>query len=184
MDTDKIIDIAKGFGFEVAVPMEPKTLNFLVEVRDMCASDKCRSYNRSWSCPPGCGTLEEIAEKCQPYKKGILVQTICNMEDGGFDYEIVTDSGFTHLDRFHAMTEQLNRDKIDFFAMGMGACQYCEECTYPDEPCRAPDFMSPSMEACGILVSEVCTDNNLKYYYGPNIVAYLSCFLFCQEQDK
>jgi len=178
METNSAIEMAKEFGFEVAVPMDPRTLKFIEAVRDMCASDKCRSYNRSWSCPPGCGTLEEIAEICRPYTAGILVQTICNMEDGGFDYETVTESGFEHLDRFHAMCEKLNDNSTLFFAMGMGACQYCEECSYPDEPCRAPDFMSPSMEACGILVSDVCTDNNLQYYYGPDVVAYLSCFLF------
>ena len=36
-------------------------MEFLPEVRDMCAADKCSVYNRSWSRPPACGTPEEIA---------------------------------------------------------------------------------------------------------------------------
>ena len=33
------------------------------------------------------------------------------------------------------------------------------------------------MEAYGMLVLEVCKDNHLGYYYGPNTIAYTGCFL-------
>ena len=51
--------LAKECGFDVAEDLDPKTLKFLPEVRDMCAADRCRHYNKSWACPPACGTLEE-----------------------------------------------------------------------------------------------------------------------------
>ena len=61
--------------------------------------------------------------------------------------------------------------------MGVGACSLCEECTYPDAPCRFPDRMATSMEACGLFVSKVCTDNGLAYNYGQGNMAFTSCFL-------
>ena len=33
------------------------------------------------------------------------------------------------------------------------------------------------MEGYGLLVSQVCQDNDLKYYYGPNTVTYTALFL-------
>jgi hypothetical protein len=33
------------------------------------------------------------------------------------------------------------------------------------------------MEAYGLLVTQICTDNGMKYYYGPDTLAYTSCFL-------
>ncbi len=63
MDLQTLIKDAKErFGFEEAGALNVETLEFLPEVRQMCAADRCRSFNRNWSCPPGCGTLEEIAE--------------------------------------------------------------------------------------------------------------------------
>ena len=35
-----------------------------------------------------------------------------------------------------------------------------------------------SVEAYGILVSELCQKNNVDYYYGPNTLTYVGCVLF------
>ena len=75
------------------------------------------------------------------------------------------------------MRKELETQHKAVLAMGAGACKICEECTYPDEPCRFPDKMEVSMEACGLFVSKVCTDNNLKYNYGQDKMAFTSCFL-------
>ena len=61
--------------------------------------------------------------------------------------------------------------------LGAGACTICKECTYPDEPCRFPDKMISSMEAYGIVVSDICSANNIPYYYGPNTLTYVGCVL-------
>ena len=65
----------------------------------------------------------------------------------------------------------------DLLAIGAGACTKCKECTYPDAPCRFPKEAFASMEAYGMLVVQVCKDNHMKYYYGPETIAYTSCFL-------
>ena len=79
-----IIDALKtadAIGFEKAAPLARDALIFREEVRAMCRADRCRSYGRTWSCPPGCGTLDEIREKVSAYTGGILVETIGEMED-------------------------------------------------------------------------------------------------------
>ena len=62
-------------------------------------------------------------------------------------------------------------------ALGAGTCTRCKECTYPDAPCRFPDKRVSSMEACGLVVMDTCKANGLGYYYGPQSIAYTSCFL-------
>ena len=62
-------------------------------------------------------------------------------------------------------------------ALGAGCCTQCAVCSYPDSPCRFPEKMVSSMEAYGMLVLEVCQKNGMAYYYGPNTIAYTSCFL-------
>ena len=61
--------------------------------------------------------------------------------------------------------------------IGVGCCTQCSACTYPDKPCRSPEKQIISMEAYGMVVSDVCRANNLKYYYGPQSISYTSCIL-------
>lgn len=177
MELSELIDLAYKCGFSVAAEMNPSTLRFMPEVREMCSADKCHSYNKNWSCPPAAGKLEKIAAHCSLFDKGIIVQTIGQMEDE-FDIETMTETGEKHKKAFEKFTDVLREIHLECFPMGMGACTLCSKCTYPNEPCRFPDKVFPSMEACGLLVSEVCTDNCIKYYYGPDTLAYTSCVLY------
>ena len=61
--------------------------------------------------------------------------------------------------------------------MGAGSCTRCAKCTYPDRPCRYPDKLWPSMEACGLLVRDVCVLAGLDYYHGSGTMTYSSCIL-------
>ena len=45
---------------------------FSQDVRDMCAANTCRGYGKTWSCPPGIGTLAECRERLQAYKRMLL----------------------------------------------------------------------------------------------------------------
>ena len=50
MDLQTLIKDAKErFGFEEAGALNVEALEFLPEVRQMCAADRCRSFNRN--CP-------------------------------------------------------------------------------------------------------------------------------------
>ena len=59
--------------------------------------------------------------------------------------------------------------------MGAGTCRRCARCTYPDAPCRFPEEQVVSMEAYGLLVSQVCQDCGAVYYHGPRTMTYVSC---------
>ena len=56
---DDLVTLALDIGFTRAAPLNISALHALPEVRAMCESDRCRRFGRCWSCPPGCGTLEE-----------------------------------------------------------------------------------------------------------------------------
>ncbi|MGE4353658.1 MAG: DUF2284 domain-containing protein [Oscillospiraceae bacterium] len=177
MDIQRLIDIAKEHGFEVAAPMDVKTLKFLPEVRDMCSADRCHSYNKSWACPPACGTLEEISEKCRQFTHGMLVQTVGKREDE-FDFEAIEVTNEAHKKRFNALVKTYTDMGLNINALSAGGCTLCDKCTYPDAPCRFPQYVHPSMEASGLFVSQVCKDNNVPYYYGKDSICFVSCFLF------
>ncbi len=174
--TEELIKFALEKGFTHAGELNTKALVFMPEVREMCSADRCRSYNKSWRCPPACGTLEESAAKAAQYSFGLIVQTVGNMEDE-FDYETIKETSSKHAASFIEMMRELKVKYPDILGMGAGTCNRCEKCTYPDSPCRFPDDSYSSMEAYGLWVSKVCELSNIPYNYGPKTIAFVSCYL-------
>ncbi len=176
MTYEQLCALAEESGFCAWAPLDIGTIELKPEVRDMCAVNSCGMYGKRWSCPPGCGTLEECAARLREYTAGILVQTYGDIEDG-FDFEAMMEIEQEHKAHFSAMHEALQQQGQATLAIGAGCCTQCRECTYPDAPCRFPEKMVSSMEAYGMLVLEVCKANGLQYYYGSDKMAYTSCFL-------
>jgi len=173
---EELTGIAKKSGFTHYAPLDVSTLEFMQEIRDMCNPEQCRNYNTSWSCPPACAPLEEIRERVKSCTNGILVQTVGELEDS-LDWDGIQETGARHKENFGRMLETLEKENYTLLAMGAGRCEVCETCTYPENQCRFPDKMEVSMEASGLFVSKVCKDNNLDYNYGPEKIAFTSCFL-------
>ena len=169
--------LALESGFTVAEPIDVKTLKFLPDVRSMCAADRCQSYGKTWSCPPACGELSDWEEKASHFSKGLVLQTVGDREDS-YDFEAMMEVAEENKQQFDIFTEKLRAMGADFLAMSAGTCTRCDQCTYPDAPCRFPEKLYPSMEACGLFVSGVCSDNGIKYYYGDDKIAYTCCLLY------
>lgn len=176
MSYDQLAQLAEECGFTAWSPLDVAGISLRSEVRDMCAANTCGKHARCWSCPPGCGTLEECGARLKERSLGILVQTTGAMEDS-FDFESVMEIERQHKENFRRMFDALRARGADVLALGAGCCTQCASCTYPDQPCRFPEKMISSMEAYGMLVLEICKANGLKYYYGSDKMSYTSCFL-------
>lgn len=152
----------------------------LAEVRDMCAVDRCGRYGHNWACPPGCGSLETAARRIAGYACGILVQTTGTLQDD-FDYVTIEAVGAAHKRRFADFARQMRRAYPRCLPLTAGSCTLCARCTYPERPCRYPTKRLSSMEAYGLLVSDVCTRSGLAYNYGARTMTYTSCVLYNKE---
>jgi predicted metal-binding protein len=170
------IDKAKEAGFDVAAPLDPQTLTAREDVREMCAVDKCGFYNKNWTCPPHCGTLEECQHKMRSYPNGVLLQTIGHRSKP-IDSKAYRETQQRHMKNFNAFIEEIRKEYPDALCLGAGGCQICKECTFP-EPCRFPKKATSSMEGYGLFVTQVCKDAGLPYYYGPKTIMYIACVLY------
>ena len=176
MTIEALMEQAKAAGFTHVAPLKVSTLDLKQEVRDMCAVNSCGMYGKRWSCPPGCGELEDLRQRLKEYSGGILIQNVGNLEDN-FDAETMMETEAIHKKCLLNLQQELLKQKADVLVLGAGCCTHCKECTYPDAPCRFPEKMVSSMEAYGMVVADVCRANGVKYYYGPLTIAYTSCVL-------
>lgn len=173
---EKLIESALACGFSYAAPLAIDTLKPMTMVRDACAADKCQVYNKNWTCPPQCGTLEECEAKMRRYSRGILLQTVGKLE------KRIDTKGYMRIEAEHrehilAFAKLLRQQYPDNLCLGAGGCRVCASCAFP-EPCRFPEKAMSSMEAYGLFVTQVCRDNGMNYYYGPKTIAYTACILF------
>jgi len=176
MTSEEMIQLAKECGFDAMGITEAENLKFMPEVRDMCAAGKCGAYNKSWSCPPAIGTIEDSYKKIKGYQYCLVLQCIAQMEDD-FDVEAMQDAGERIRIALEKIVAEL-KPKMEILSMGCGGCRLCSKCTYPDAPCRFPEKVFPSMEAYGLMVSNVCKKANVPYYHGKNTLAYTCCVLY------
>ena len=165
-------------GYTQAVDVDLSKLSFDESLLAMCAQNACGYYGTCWTCPPGSGEMEVLKKMILSYSEGVLVQKVYTLEDS-FDYEGMVAGSADFNTLFYKMMEFVS-DKIgeSYYSLKAGSCDLCEKCTYPDAPCIIPEKARPSIEACGINVSVLCSIAGIPYIYGPNTVAYDALFLF------
>jgi len=179
MDNEKAKTIARESGFEHVGSLDVGGLEFRQDIRDMCNPEACtQGYGKSWSCPPEAPPLEELRDKAEKYRQGIIVQTIGQLEDS-FDFAGIMEAGGRHMKAFNRLADVLfDETGGQMLPLGAGPCSLCSECTYPDSSCRLPDRRITSMEASGLFVSQVCKANSLEYNNGENTMTFTSCCLY------
>lgn len=172
----ELLELAIICGFTNAKSLDVSTLQPREDVRDMCAANKCCAYGKNWMCPPICGTLEVCRNNIARFERGIILQTRGTLEDQ-FDFEGMMETEVSHRTNLLRFSSVLRKQYPDALILGAGGCKICKTCSYPN-PCYHPDLAYSSMEGYGLLVSDVCKKNQMKYYYGPHAIVYTACCLF------
>ena len=173
---EALLSLARQAGFSQLTELDAAVLNPMPEVRDMCSSGRCRSYGKSWSCPPACGSIEYAARRISQYRRGLIVQTTGELEDE-FDLQAIAAIEARHKKAFLNLARQARLLFPGCLPLSSGTCSLCRKCTYPGKPCRFPHRRFSSMEAYGLLVSDVCLQSGLQYYYGAKTMTYTACIL-------
>lgn len=172
-----LLALAGEIGFSHTGLFAAESLSFRQEVREMCRTGNCGCYGIRWTCPPHCGTLEESISKARQFTSGILLQMTGKMEDE-FDVDCIQKTEQAVKNKLYIFVKRLREQNIKCLPMSAGTCTKCSKCTCPDEPCRFPDEIMISMEAYGLIVSDVCTAAGAKYNYGPKTITFTTCVLY------
>lgn len=171
-----IAEIIEACGFDAVGECSTSALMTRDEVRDMCAAGTCQKYGNSWARPPACGEIEHYQQLIDQHETCHIVQTWGQLEDS-FDIETMLELEKTHKQRILELNRLVKSLYPDALVLAAGTCTLCPECTYPDMPCRAPELQLVSMEAAGLVVTEVCGAGGIPYNHGPNTMAYTSCVM-------
>lgn len=154
---------------------------FSEHVRKACEQNHCGCWGKTWACPPGCGSLEELKATCTQYDNILIMTKVINLKDS-FDLESMNlgRNDFTQYLRQLNKKYQITAKKM--MMLGVGSCELCTQCTYPDAGCRHPQEKIIALEAVGIDVVALAKTANINYYNGKNTVTYFAAILYCEDK--
>lgn len=152
-------------------------LVYTAESRDYCAGNRCRSYGATWACPPAVGSLEQCRAQCEAYAHFFLFARRYELEDS-LDIEGMGDAHDDFQERVEQLGDELRAAGLtDFLLLNNEGCTRCDECTYPDAPCRFPEKLYPSIEGYGFLVSALARQAGIPYAGKPTELRYFGAIL-------
>lgn len=174
---ERLQEILDAAGVYQSGVTDTEVIRFLPEVRSMCEVNTCRQYGKTWACPPALGTLEECRERIRKYEKMIVFSVKYDLEDS-FDYEGMK-VGMAHFKEVcRKIDSEIRNELEEYMILSNEGCDLCQECTYPDAPCRFPEQAHGSLEGYEILVSELAGQAGIRYINGANTVTYFGGVLF------
>lgn len=151
-------------------------IQFLDQVRYICETE-CPQYGKSWSCPPAVGTVAECKERCQAFSGGFLFTTMAEVTDIA-DLQETLATRMEHEEITRKIRDIFKEQSEELLVLSTESCAICEQCAYPDAPCRHRDKMFPCLESYGILVTDLAERHSISFMSMGNVVTWFSLILY------
>ena len=162
----ELIKLAEEAGFRAAV-LPAKEIPVDGSFRKFCEDNLCGKYNANYSCPPACGTVEEVHGRLFAADKALVLQTI--HEIGSYENKeaILTSKKNLNI-AILKLTESLRGEGMKCFCLGYGGCPLCNPCKQAaGEPCVFPEKRISCMSAYCIDVGKLAGKCGLEFAWVP-----------------
>lgn len=151
-------------------------LLFSERIRTVCEQE-CTMYGKSWACPPAVGTVAECEARCRSFPKALMFTTVTEVRDIS-DLSETLATRAPHEEITREIAKLLREECGEVLVLSTEACAFCENCAYPDAPCRHPERMNPCIESHGIVLSQLAEKYGVDFQYGGNIVTWFSLIFY------
>lgn len=167
MNDNNLLDLAKSEGFYVAMTT-PDQIPVDKKFRSFCEQNLCGQYNANYSCPPDCGTVEELQQKILAEDKILVVQTISDIASYD-DKATIQKAKLSHNAAVLRLMKKIEQQGYSGFCSGYNGCPLCNPCKRKlNQPCTHPDQRISCMSAYCIDVAKLAERCNLQFAWSPN----------------
>ncbi len=166
MTKNDILVLARAEGFNAAM-IDKENIPVNPAFRAFCEENRCGKYNANYSCPPDCGTVEELQAKTLAEDTTMIITT--QWEIGSYENK----DGIQQVKKAHnaavlRLMEKIRKLGYDGFAAGYNGCPLCDPCKrILNEPCPHPDKRISCMSAYCIDVAETAKRCGLEFAWEP-----------------
>lgn len=159
MTGKELLSLAEELGFTAAL-IDSKDIPFNFSFRKYCEDNVCGNYGKTDTCPPGCGTPEELKAKMTAFPKALVLQTKWDVGDYK-DPKPIIEAKLIHNGSMLKIAEKLGKVCM----AGSSACTLCSPCKQlAGEPCPHPDKKFYCMSAYCIDVKALAEKCGMDYF--------------------
>ena len=178
MTWEEMTSMAAEEGFAAAVVTDTKDIPFDPSFRPLCAENLCGKYGANYSCPPDCGTPDEMRARIQAHRHALVLQTIWEIADYS-DSKAIKAAKKEHNAATLRLLGRLRRADVPGFPVGASGCALCETCAIVEKkPCRYPDLYYSCMSAYCIFVRRLAEQCGMEYDCGRGLLAFFGMYVF------
>ena len=178
MEQAKINELALSEGLHQAEVIDTEKIVFDASFRPYCAENLCGQYGANYSCPPDCGTPEQMKQKVLAYKKALVVSTEWEIEDFS-QTEKLKEAKALHNAAMLRVIKKMKAEGHNGIMIGASGCSLCKPCKLSSgEPCAFPDMMYSCMSAYCIFVKKLAEDAGMNYDYKDKILPFFGMYVF------
>jgi len=173
-----IVAMAREMGFDQAGLLSADEVVTSADLAASCNPQACRKYGSCWTCPPGAGTYEELLGDISSRRAGVVVQTVRDGVDFYEDWDVLEELRTLHNGRLDELARMMRPEFEDVLVFSTGGCDLCDECSYPDAPCKRPDARRESLSAHGVAVGATCQNAGLDYSFQNGRIRFVGMILY------
>ena len=178
MTEEKIIQYALEEGFLSAAIIDTSEITFDPSFRPYCEENLCGQYGVNYTCPPTCGTPEEMKKRILKHKKALVLQTIWEISDYT-DKDAIKYAKNEHNAASIRLVKRLRAEQCDGLIVGASGCALCSPCAITEnKPCRFPDFAFSCMSASCIFVRLLAEKSNMNYACENGLLPFFGMYVF------
>lgn len=178
MTEEAMIQYAIDEGFSAVSIQETGGIVFDPTFRSYCEENLCGQYGINYSCPPDCGTPEEMKQRILSHKKALVLQTIWEVTDYA-DMTVIKPAKAAHNAAQLRLAKRLRAEGVEGFLVGASGCALCSPCKkVSGQPCSIPEFQHSCMSAYCIFVKKLADKCGMEYDCGEGLLAFYGMYVF------
>lgn len=178
MTKETLMQYAAEEGFAAAAVVDTADIVFDPSFRHYCEENLCGQYGANYSCPPDCGSPEEMKERILAHKKGLVLQTIWEISDYS-NAAAIKHAKNAHNTATLRLVKKLRAKGCGGVIVGASGCALCSPCAITKgEPCCFPEYQFSCMSAYCIFVKKLADKCGMEYDCGEGLLAFFGMYVF------
>ena len=178
MTEQEMINCAIDAGFAHAAIVDTADIVFDPSFRPYCEENLCGQYGANYSCPPDCGSPEEMKQRILAHKKALVLQTIWEISDYS-NTPAIKEAKKAHNTAQLQVVKSLRQAGHNGVIVGASGCALCVPCAQPlGEPCKFPDLKYSCMSAYCIFVKKLTDKCGMDYNCGEGLLGLFGMYAF------
>lgn len=168
--------LSEGFVDAAIIPIDKVVFNSAF--RSYCEQNLCGRYGANYSCPPDCGTPQEMEGRLMAYRHALVFQTKWDITDY-HDAPAIKAAKKSHNQGMLRVIEKMKLSGYSGVMAGASSCTLCERCAILDsKPCRYPERQFSCLSAYCIYVKKLAEECGMEYACADGELAFFGLYAF------